>query len=102
MKVLFLTISLLILTSCTQSGPWPILMANDVPGSPEFKAGWKHGCESGFATYGTAIYKMRYSFYQEYAMLSNIEYDSAWHEAFDYCRHYIYKWNTQTLYQDGL
>lgn len=98
----FVLILLLLLTSCTQDGPWPILMSNKVEGSPEFQAGWKHGCESGFATYGTMIYKMRYSFHQEYAMLSNQDYDSAWHEAFDYCRHYVYKWNTQPLYQDGL
>ena len=102
MKKIFLTAILLMLAGCTQEGPWPILMPNHVEGSPEFQAGWKHGCESGFATYGTAIYKMWYSFHQEYAMMSNRDYDSAWHESFDYCRHYIYKWNTQPLYTDGL
>lgn len=102
MKLFVPIVALFMLTACTQEGPWPILMSNDVEGSPEFKAGWKHGCESGFATYGTAPYKMFYSFYQDYAMMSNRDYDSAWHESFDYCRHYIYKWNTQPTYQDGL
>jgi hypothetical protein len=101
MKI-FLTISLLILGGCTQTGPWPLLMSNKVEGSPEFQAGWEHGCESGFATYGTAIYKMAYSFKQEYSMMDNRDYDVAWHEAFDFCRHYVYKWNTQPMYMDPL
>lgn len=100
-KIILFTL-LIITSGCTQTGPWPILMSNHVEGTPEFQAGWHHGCESGFSTYGTAVYKWFYSFHQEYAMMSNRDYDSAWHEGFDYCRHYIYKWNTQPMYQDAL
>lgn len=72
--------------------PTPLFMDMDPPGSPEFKAGWKHGCESGFATYGSIYNKIAYSFYQDYNMLSVPDYDVAWHEAFNYCRHYNLKW----------
>lgn len=87
-----LLISFLFLQSCA-----PLFMDMDPPGSPEFKAGWKDGCESGFATYGTLFNKMRYSFYQNYDMLANQEYTAAWHESFNYCRHYNMKWEVHDL-----
>ena len=85
------------LQSCTLK-PGPLDL--DPPGSPEFKMGFKDGCESGLATYGTIFYKARYSFYQNYDMLSNIDYDRAWHESFNYCRHYNLKYQTHNLYSD--
>lgn len=94
MKNLILIMTVITLQSCSWAGPRPILMDMDPPGSPEFKMGFKDGCESGFATYGTFFYKLNYSFYQNYEMLSNVDYDRAWHEAFNYCRHYSLKWNT--------
>lgn len=93
MRKLFLMASLVLMQSCV-GGPHPMFMDMDPPGSPEFKMGFKHGCESGFATYGTIFNKSYYEFYQNYDMLENIDYDRAWHEAFNYCRHYNYKWNT--------
>jgi len=93
MKKMFI-ISLLTLASCS---PSPLFMKQDQPGSPEFKAGWKDGCESGLATYGTLYNKLSYEFYQNYEMLKVPDYDTAWHEAFNYCRHYNLKWNTHDL-----
>jgi len=94
MKIFFI-FALFLLTSCNAlGGPKPFLMDADPEGPPEFKAGWKDGCQSGFATYGTALNKMYYSFYQDFNMLKNPSYNAAWHEAFDYCRHYNLKWNT--------
>ena len=86
-----LIISLLILQSCSNA---PLFMKEDQPGSAEFKMGWNHGCDSVLATYGTLYNKMFHAFYQDYEMLSNPDYDTAWHEAFNYCRHYNLKWNT--------
>jgi hypothetical protein len=70
-------------------------MRNSIDGPPEYQSGWEDGCGSGLATYGTVFDKWSHSFYQNYSMLSNPNYVAAWHEAFDYCRHYNYKWNTQ-------
>lgn len=92
MKKLITILLLVCATSCA-----PILLEMDPPGSPEFKAGYRDGCESGLATYGTVFNKMRYSFYQNYDMLSNSDYDHAWHEAFNYCRHYNLKYQTHDL-----
>jgi hypothetical protein len=75
----------------------PSFMDMDPPGSPEFKAGWKDGCESGMATYGSMFNKMRYSFYQNYDLLSVPDYDAAWHESFNYCRHYNLKFLVHDL-----
>lgn len=78
-------------------GPSPITIDQDVPGPPEYKQGWRHGCESGFATYGPVHYKFAYSFYQDFNMLDDRYYNAAWHEAFNFCRHYSLKWHTHDL-----
>lgn len=87
-----LLLSFLFLQSCA-----PLMMNMDPPGSPEFKEGWKDGCESGLATYGTMFNKLRYQFYQNYEMLSIPDYNAAWHEAFNYCRHYNLKYQVHDL-----
>lgn len=97
MKKIMAILLLTSLQGCLWMKPKPALLEIDPPGSPEFKMGFKDGCESGLATYGTIFYKSAYSFYQNYDMLSNIDYDRAWHEAFNYCRHYSLKWNTHDL-----
>ncbi len=94
MRKLFL-IPVLALSSCAFGGSSPLFMNVDQPGPPEYKAGWKDGCQSGLATYGSVFYKAQYSFYQNYSMMNNPAYVAAWHESFDYCRHYNLKWFTQ-------
>ncbi|PIR33130.1 MAG: hypothetical protein COV36_03240 [Alphaproteobacteria bacterium CG11_big_fil_rev_8_21_14_0_20_44_7] len=100
MKKLLLLSAVMSLNACVWDGPNPAFMNMDVPGTPEYKAGWKDGCESGFATYAPAHYKLYYSFYQNYPMLSNRDYNAAWHESFNYCRHYNYKWHTHDIGND--
>jgi hypothetical protein len=99
MRIVLAISILLIATSCTWLRPHPLFMATDVPGTPEYKRGWQDGCQSGLATYGTAVNKLMNSFYQDYRMMKNPQYDAAWHESFDYCRHYNYKWQSQDYYQ---
>lgn len=95
MKKLLIGALLLVTSACAFGGTTPILMDVDPPGTPEYKAGWHDGCQSGFATYGSLMYKLQYSFYQNYSMLNNPQYVAGWHEGFDYCRHYNLKWMTQ-------
>lgn len=99
MRIYILLFSLTVVTACTNPRPNPLFLETDVPGTPEYNQGWKHGCESGLSTYGTAIQKMTNRFYQDYRMLDNPDYNAAWHESFDYCRHYNYKWQSQDFYQ---
>ncbi len=81
------------LSSCEH----PSFMKIPEQGPPEYQAGWNDGCDSGLATYGTMFDKLGHSFYQNYSMLNNNYYVAAWHEGFDYCRHYNLKWNTQNF-----
>ena len=100
MKNLALIPMFFLFAACVWEGPSPAFLDMDPPGPPEYKAGWRDGCESGFATYGTAFYKTYYSFYQDFNMLKNRHYNAAWHEAFNFCRHYNYKWHTNDLTKD--
>lgn len=88
------------LSSCISAshlwdGPAPHSMPMDVPGPPEYKEGYKDGCQSGMATYGPVQYKLYYNYYQNYGMLKDKYYVTAWHEAFDFCRHFTLKYHTQ-------
>lgn len=55
--------------------------------SPEFRAGWADGCETGISSGGNTFYK---SFYQSnkidgYRMSGSQDYRDAWEFAFWYC-----------------
>lgn len=96
MRVLLIT--LLLLTSACSSGklwggPAPHSLPQTVEGPIEYQEGYKDGCQSGLATYGPAHYKSYYTFYQNFSMLDNRYYNAAWHESFDFCRHFSYKYH---------
>lgn len=90
---------LILTTACQRDamwfGPAGHTLPQNIEGTPEFKEGWKDGCHSGLATYGPAHYKLWYSYYQNYGMLKNPDYTAAWHESFDFCRHFNFKYHTQ-------
>lgn len=100
MRIILILSLIVTLSACSANklweGPVPHSLPMDVPGPPEYKAGYKDGCQSGLATYGPAQYKLYYSFFQDYEMLSNKYYNAAWHESFNYCRHFSLKYH-----QDG-
>lgn len=66
----------------------------DPDASPEFKKGWKDGCEVGMAAGSNTFYK---SFYDSnkvdgWKMQSSKEYKTAWNNAFWFCyRHDYFK-----------
>jgi len=104
--MLKIIIASLFLVGCSTLLPKYVPFEEDIPGSPEWKLGWKHGCESGYVTYGHVIYRVIYKFYQDYKMLSNQDYNVAWHEGYNTCRHYMLKLSTADIWKgapfDGL
>lgn len=99
MKTLTLTLTLaLILSGCsyiTNPTPFGLYrgMEDGAPeGTPEFRAGWKDGCESGMAAYGTLHYKSTHDFKYDAVQLENNEYHAAWRLGFRHCRWYTAEW----------
>ena len=62
-------------------------------GSPGFRYGWKEGCRSGLAAYGSLHYKLAYKFSYDVAALDDDEYQQAWELGFRHCRWYISSWS---------
>lgn len=63
-------------------------------GTPAFRYGWKDGCESGLAAYGTLLYKAAYSYKYDSASLQDNEYHNAWEMGFRHCRWYVNTWTS--------
>lgn len=63
------------------------------PGSESFRAGWKDGCESGMAAYGTLHYKVTHNYRYNTNYLDDNEYHTAWRVGFRHCRWYTAEWN---------
>ncbi|MDB2415520.1 hypothetical protein N9W34_07085 [Rickettsiales bacterium] len=61
-------------------------------GSPNFRAGWKDGCESGMAAYGSLHYKATHGYQYNQQSLSDDEYHAAWRVGFRHCRWYTAAW----------
>ena len=60
--------------------------------SPEFRQGWKDGCEVGMSAGSNTFYKLFYdnNTVDGYKMTSSSEYKNAWGNAFWYCYRYDY------------
>jgi len=56
---------------------------------PQYQEGWKDGCESGMAAYGNYYYKTFYKIKSNSKLLSSPIYYNAWVDSFNYCRHYM-------------
>tara|TARA_B100001564_G_scaffold347324_1_gene347958 strand:+ start:666 stop:905 length:240 start_codon:yes stop_codon:yes gene_type:complete len=64
-------------------------------GTPVFRAGWKAGCDSGVAAYGSLHYKATYDYQYDPNQLNNNEYHAAWRLGFRHCRWYTAEWVRQ-------
>jgi hypothetical protein len=73
--------------------PLPPGMGEVDPNAPPiYKQGWRDGCETGMWVYGGDNYRyLGYKFKQDYSMINNEDYYSAWQDSYLYCRWYI--WN---------
>lgn len=61
-------------------------------GSPGFRYGWREGCKSGMAAYGSLHYKMMYGYSYDSTALHDDEYQYAWELGFRHCRWYTSSW----------
>lgn len=57
-----------------------------------FTLGWKHGCETGFATSGNNFYKFRYKYRQDSRLFMNSKYYKGWRSAWTFCQRYLFQW----------
>lgn len=63
-------------------------------GPPEYTQGWKDGCESGLAAYGSTHYRVSgHKYKMDYKMVDNQDYYQAWHDSYTYCRWYVWNFN---------
>ena len=60
--------------------------------SPDFQQGWRDGCQTGLAVYGNDYYKSYYGFTRDTTKIANRRYETAWTDAYHYCRHYVNTW----------
>ncbi len=71
--------------------PWMQDMLKNGPegGSVNFKLGWRHGCESGISATANRLQRSFYKFRQDYRLVDNPDYYTAWKTSFDYCQRYV-------------
>ncbi len=62
------------------------------PGPPNFKQGWKDGCETGISATANQYQKMFYKFKQDSALAQDPTYYTGWKTAFDYCQRYMFQY----------
>ena len=95
MKFLLLLLLPLLLASCA-AGDSPSLivpifvringdqLTKDFP--PDSKQGWKDGCTTGYAVYGTNVYKTFNGFTRDATKVGNYGYETEWYNGYHYCR----------------
>ena len=94
MNKLFLILGVLILSACSQvTKPIPFGLYRGMqdgapPGTESFRKGFKDGCESGLAAYGSLHYKAAYDYTYDDSLIQNDEYHGAWTIGFRHCRWY--------------
>lgn len=93
----FIILSLTACNAILEPKPYGIArgMQNGAPeGTATFRYGWKDGCESGMAAYGTSHYKAVYGFKYDTVLINDGEYHEAWQLGFRHCRWYASGWLT--------
>ncbi len=98
LKKTFLICSILsILTACHNTPAWQYSMfkrpAGNQPYAPLYIKGWQDGCESGADASANHLYRLRYTFKQDWQLLNNAYYVNGWEAAYNHCRKYILQHN---------
>ncbi len=84
-------------TACDPTKPVS-LDTTPPPGPPEYQQGFKDGCESGMAGYGSPFYKTFHKARQDGVLAQNPVYYQIWKDAYAYCRTYVM---TQATHSHG-
>lgn len=100
---IFITLLILPLLSCGRiEGPRVQFKEELGKASPDFREGWKHGCEVGSATGAGAFYRMfaKNNVADGWKMTSSPDYKTAWGWAFWYCYRKDHIGHAKTQYQE--
>ena len=92
-----LIFSVLLLTGCHNfmTDPKPFLLDTELDtGPPEYRAGYKDGCHSAMAAYGTSYMKSVYKINKEAQYATNRMYNQAWKDAWGFCYMFIFMQRT--------
>ncbi len=96
-KIVLMIALLTSVTACHNVPVWQYGMfkrpAGNQPYAPLYITGWQDGCESGAQASSTYLYRMRYSFKQDWQLLNNAYYVNGWDAAYNQCRKYILQHN---------
>ena len=58
-------------------------------GPPEYEQGWRDGCETGIAGYGSAFNKLFHTAKKNVNYVRNPVYNQIWRDAYAYCRVFV-------------
>ncbi len=85
---LLILCALMLVSGCRTVYEIPKTPPENAP--PEYKMGWKDGCESGFSTFSNYYMKMLYSFAMDIKLMQESSwYNKAWNDSYAYCRSYM-------------
>jgi hypothetical protein len=92
MKKIAILSLLILLSGCTQmyskfniGRPSEINLEDPPEGPPEYKQGFKDGCESGYSGYANHFNKLFYTWKQDPKLTTNNVYYQIWKDAYAYC-----------------
>ncbi len=95
-KLTILLLFSILLSSCADfrpmvGPPWmqDLLKNGPAGGTTSFKLGWRHGCETGISATANRFQRSFYKFKQDYRMLEDPSYYTAWRTSYDYCQRYV-------------
>lgn len=71
--------------------PKPLLLKVELDsGPPEYRAGYKDGCESALAAYGNSYQKSFYRVAKDPKYQSNRMYNQVWKDSWNYCYMWLF------------
>lgn len=86
LRYMVLILLMALTSTCKSMGTPSGITTEPPPGPPEYQQGYRDGCESGFASYGTPFHKVFNKFKQDPYLAQDPVYYQAWSDAFNYCR----------------
>jgi len=100
---IFILLSIL-LGSCSDyrpmvGPPWMQELLQNGPegGSTNFRLGWRHGCETGISATANRFQRSFYKFRQDYRLLEDPTYYTAWKTSYSYCARYVAQYLRRNL-----
>lgn len=81
--------------------PYALNMDEGPEGPPEYRQGYRDGCQSGFKAYSSQYNKVWWKFKQDPALRQNPVYYRIWKDAYAYCAAYANSADGQGVANQG-